>query len=105
MGYGKAIFSNLKVERHIIMKQWEVALRAAEALGLGMDSMILELGCGDGAFANNILSKKFKHVDAYDASTAAIKSAKSRAEGGKVNFLVKDLINFNYEEGEHWDGA
>lgn len=113
VGYGEAIFADSKVERHIISKQWDGAMEAAAKLGLTADSSILELGCGDGAFANSVLSKKFKDVTAYDAAENAIKSASSsatrntdeKAGGENTTFAVKDLIGMDYSDGDRWDGA
>jgi hypothetical protein len=105
VGYGKAIFANSVVEKHIILKQWSGAIDTASRLGVGGESNILELGCGDGAFANSMLAERFAHVDAYDGSTKAIESAKSKARSDNISFNVKDLIHFEYDEGQSWDAA
>lgn len=105
VGYGKAIFSSPSVEKHIISRQWRAVLSAAKSLGLGPDSNILELGCGDGDFANNVLAPRFKHIDAYDGSGSAIDKANSNATTSNVTFSVKDITGLNYQDGARWDGA
>ena len=48
IGYGKAIFANPTVERHIIEKQWRLAIETAREIGVDDGARVLELGCGDG---------------------------------------------------------
>jgi hypothetical protein len=105
IGYGEAIFSSSIIERHIVTKQWEAAIHTAEILGIDRSSTILELGCGDGAFTDSVLAPRFKHVDAYDASGSAIERAQSRTGYKNVSYYVKDLTDFDYEDGSYWDGA
>lgn len=105
IGYGEAVFANKTVEKHIVSKQWETVAHTAEALGLGKNSSVLELGCGDGEFALNVLSGIFKHVDAYEVSAAAVARAQANTKSSNINFQVKDLATYNYEANSHWDGA
>lgn len=105
IGYGKAMFTNTTVAEHILTKHWQAAINTAQSLGLNSNSKILELGCGDGSFAKNILSARFKHIDAFDQSEAAIKRAQSLAKSDKVHYFVEDIANYQYAENACWDGA
>jgi len=105
VGYGKAIFSNSIVEKHVNTKQWESAIETANLLGLNKDSKVIELGCGDGDFAINYLSSYYKTVDAFDISCSAIERARSLSQAENVNFIVKNMTQYEYAENAFWDGA
>jgi SAM-dependent methyltransferase len=105
VGYGDAIFSNATIEKHIVEKQWRVAIETSHVLQLNRQSRILELGCGDGEFAENILSSHFNHIDACDVSSAAIQRARSQVASSKVNYFVADISTYEYEASARWDGA
>jgi len=104
IGYGEAQFSSQLVEHHIITKQWNAVIETAKILGLGEDSKILELGCGDGKFSEHVLATHFKSIDAFDVSEAGIKRAQSLSKSGKVSYGVQDLTKYEYEAEAHWDG-
>ncbi|MBI5235379.1 MAG: class I SAM-dependent methyltransferase [Deltaproteobacteria bacterium] len=105
IGYGKAIFANPTVERHIIEKQWRLAIETAKEIGVDDGARVLELGCGDGEFANNVLTRIYKSIDAYDVAASAIDSAKTHDKSGKVNFVVRDVTDISYAKGDSWDCA
>ncbi|MDP2923142.1 MAG: class I SAM-dependent methyltransferase [Candidatus Omnitrophota bacterium] len=105
IGYGKAIFSNPTVERHITTKQWQSVIYVAGYVGLDKDSRVIELGCGDGNFAENVLSCHYKHVDAYDMSRSAIESARSRSKSENVSYYIQDISTYDFGPNAHWDGA
>lgn len=105
IGYGKAIFSNRTVERHIISKQWQTAIHTANTLGLDRNSTVLELGCGDGTFAENILVSHFGQIDAFDISESAIRKARSQSTSKNVCYHAEDLTTYDYDAKSYWDGA
>jgi hypothetical protein len=53
-GYGEAMYRCSEVER-IRGRCWQAALDIADTLGVPADAHVLDLGCGDGAFANAML--------------------------------------------------
>jgi len=103
VGYNKAIFSNELVANHIISKQWQTVVRVAELLKLGKNSKVIELGCGDGYFAKNILLNYFSRIDAYDFSETAIAAARTRTK--KITFYREDLTTYDFVKDGSWDGA
>ena len=105
VGYDSAMFSNQVIENHIMTKHWQAAIDAAKSLGLDENSKILELGCGDGKFSENILAVHFKHIDAFDMSKSAIKRAQSLSNSEKVSYFAEDVTNYEYEKNAYWDGA
>lgn len=105
IGYGRAMFSNDVVENHIMTRHWQAAISAAKSLGLDENSTILELGCGDGKFAEEILAVHFKRIDAFDISETAIKRAQTISTTGKVSYFVKDVTEYEYDENDYWDGV
>lgn len=105
IGYGNALFRSKRVERHVLARQWEVALDTARRLGIDEAAAVLELGCGDGEFAAEILGPRYRRVDAMDKSKAAIERAAARATGGNVRFSADDVTAYEYRSGDHWDGA
>lgn len=105
VGYNNVIFSNSVVANHIVEKQNIAALNMAEKLGLNEKSRILELGCGDGEFAEYVLSPRFQHIDAYDQSASAIEQARSRLKPDNIQYHVSDLTLHDFKQGSQWDGA
>lgn len=105
VGYGEAQFSNRAVEDSIMIKHWEAVVETAKELGLGEDSTILELGCGDGKFAESVLSRHFKFINAFDISEPAIGRARNACRSGKVAYDARDVTKQQFDEDAHWDGA
>ncbi len=105
IGYGEAQFSTRAVEDQIMTKHWGAVVDAAKGLGLGADSTILELGCGDGKFSETVLSRHFKLITAFDISEPAIERATNNCRSGKVCYQARDITKHEFEEGDHWDGA
>ena len=105
VGYNNVIFSNSVVANHIVGKQNTTALSVARSLGLDRNARIIELGCGDGEFAEHVLSPQFQHVDAYDQSSSAIEQARSRSKANNIQYHVSDLTIHDFEQGSQWDGA
>ena len=93
-GYGHAIFTSRRVEQHVISKQWDMSLQLANFIGLKKNAKILELGCGDGSFANRVLAPNFSKVVAFDYSKEAIRRAKTGAVHKTVGFFTEDLTTF-----------
>lgn len=105
IGYNNVIFSNQVVSNHIVGKQNAAALSVAKSIGLDEESRILELGCGDGEFAEYVLSPQFKLIDAYDQSVSAIERARSRSKANNVLYHGADLTTHDFEQNSQWDGA
>jgi len=104
-GYAATLFRSARVARHVLGKQARVALEVADRLGLETSASVLELGCGDGAFAVEMLGRRYRRVVALDKSRAAIERAAARPAHGDVRFLVADVTTHEYADGERWDGV
>ncbi len=104
-GYGPTIFSSPGVQQHIRSMVWGTALKTAHLLGLDGRSRVLELGCGDGEFALNLLAPNFLSVDGFDYAASAIEKARSFCRHQPVTFSLCDITEFDYAAGQSWDGA
>jgi SAM-dependent methyltransferase len=65
---------------------------------------VLDLGCGDGAFANDMLASYYQFVDGLDKSETAISRAKFGARPD-VSFRAVDLTSLDYETLPLYDAA
>jgi SAM-dependent methyltransferase len=66
---------------------------AFKAAGNPQDAIVVEIGCGDGRDATEII-KYTKNYIGFDIAEKAIKLARERLSG--VKFKVGDAISFNY---------
>lgn len=105
IGYGKAIFSHQMIEDHIMSRHWKTAIEISESLGVNKNSKVLELGCGDGKFAEQVLSARFKFVDALDRSESAIRRAKKQSKSKNVNFRIEDITSYRFDPDGYWECA
>ena len=96
VGYGAAMYRCSEVERHIRGRCWQVALEIADALGVPPDAHVLDLGCGDGAFANAVLAPRYRAVDGLDLAESAIQRAAAEAAGAHVKFRAVDIAALDY---------
>ena len=81
IGYGEAMFGSRAVEQHVNRRLWNIAVEIGRQLGLDPSARVLDLGCGDGAFANAVLARNFVAVDGFDMAEAAIRRAQAHAPG------------------------
>ena len=78
-GYGQAMYRSSDVETHVRGRVWQIAIDIAGLLGVPADGRVLDLGCGDGAFTNQMLAGHYRVVDGIDKSEAAIKRANAES--------------------------
>jgi 2-polyprenyl-3-methyl-5-hydroxy-6-metoxy-1,4-benzoquinol methylase len=90
-GYANYMYNSSEVQQHIIRRQWSGALDIARLLGLTSEGHVLDLGCGDGSFANSVLSQNFRAVDGLDFAEPSILRARSEAPRPEVRFELCDL--------------
>jgi cyclopropane fatty-acyl-phospholipid synthase-like methyltransferase len=103
-GYGQAMYRSSDVEAHVRGRLWHIAVDIAGALGVPEDGHVLDLGCGDGAFANQMLAGRYAVVDGIDKSEAAIKRANAESRG-LVNYRAVDLVTLDYDTLPRYDAA
>jgi SAM-dependent methyltransferase len=105
IGYAEAMYRCSEVERHIRGHCWDVAVEMAHVLGVPQNGRVLDLGCGDGSFANEILADRYAAVEGLDLATAAIRRAEANARGPHVRFRAADIAALNYAELPRYDAA
>ncbi len=96
ISYAEAIYLHSDIEKHISTRLWQEGIKIGDQLGLNKQSNVLDLGCGDGTFANLILSKHFGSVDGFDLSQAGIKRARELATGLHTRFECCDITKIDY---------
>jgi SAM-dependent methyltransferase len=105
IGYDQAMYGSADVERHVRQRLWGVAADIADQIGVPRDGCVLDYGCGDGAFANEVLARKYAAVHGYDLAPAAIERANAAAPGPHVTFVATDLVSLDYDKMPRFDGA
>ena len=103
-GYGQAMYRSSDVEAHVRGRLWQIAIDVAGALGVPADGHVLDLGCGDGAFANQMLAGRYRKVDGIDKSEAAINRANAESRN-HATYRAVDLVTFDYGSLPRYDAA
>ncbi len=104
LGYADAMYASPRVARHLIGRTARLTLEVAEAIGIGERSRVLELGCGDGHFANTHLAPRCARVRGVDKSEAAVERAARHSGHAHVDFEAADITRIELEPGA-WDAA
>src|SRR5262245_61436779 len=99
------MFSSGDVGQRIIERLWTVALDIGTQLGMTPDGHVLDLGCGDGSFANRVLAQHFRAVHGLDFTEAAIRRARAEATKPDVKFEICDLTREDLTTLPHYDGV
>lgn len=106
VSYAEAMFKSSDVEQHVNRRMWDIAIDIGRQLGLSARSRVLDLGCGDGAFANVALARELDHIDGYDLSEAAIRRATANApKPSTMRFAAADIAEMDYAALPRYDGA
>ena len=103
-GYGRAMYSSADVESHVRGRLWGIAVEIADALGTARNGRVLDVGCGDGAFANQVLAARYRSVDGLDKSESAIRRAQNEAKQN-ASYRAADLATFDYDSLPRYDAA
>jgi SAM-dependent methyltransferase len=103
-GYGQAMYRSSDVEAHVRGRLWQIAIDIANELGVPSDGRVIDVGCGDGAFANQMLATHYRAVDGIDKSEAAIRRAQAEARA-HATFRAVDLVTFDYDSLARCDAA
>jgi 2-polyprenyl-3-methyl-5-hydroxy-6-metoxy-1,4-benzoquinol methylase len=104
-GYSSFMFKSGDVEEHVTQRMWSIAIEIGYQLGISSQAHVLELGCGDGAFANHVLAHHFCAVDGVDFAEAGIARAQAQAPRSNVRFAVGDLTRLDLRGMSRFDGA
>jgi SAM-dependent methyltransferase len=104
-GYAEAMYASASVAHHVLGRVWNAAIEIADELAVPQSGRVLDLGCGDGAFAVEMLARRYRHIDGYDKAAAAIKRASAAAPGSNLRFAVADLVALPYAEMPRYDAV
>jgi 2-polyprenyl-3-methyl-5-hydroxy-6-metoxy-1,4-benzoquinol methylase len=104
VSYAKKMYASKDVEQHVRQGLWNVALEIADTLGVAPKGRVLDLGCGDGAFANHSL-RRYGRVDGYDLAPASIERARKEAPGDHYHYQTADLVKLDYNLLPKYDGV
>ncbi len=105
LSYTEAMFSSSLVERHVRRRPYNVALDIADELGVPSSGRVLDLGCGDGEFAIQVLAGRYRQIDGYDKAAAAIERANASASGAMIRFTAADLATLDYTTLPRYDAV
>lgn len=105
VSYAAAMFANGEVEKHVNRRLWKIGIDIGKQLGLNEQSHILDLGCGDGALSNILLSRHYRAVDGFDLSIPAINRANQLAANSNIRFTACDITTMDYSLLPKYDGA
>lgn len=96
VGYDEAMHASQAVAEHILHRSWQTAVDIADRLGAPASGRVLDLGCGDGDFANKVLARRYRAVDGLDKAEAAIARAKTSASTENVHFEAVDITDLDF---------
>jgi len=103
IGYSQAMYASEELAFHCSNRLWDMAIDIARNLGVTGDDYVLDLGCGDGAFANITLSRQFRKVDGFDISQAGIRRAQMNSPREEVQFHLSDITKLDFSKLPHYD--
>jgi len=103
VGYAQAMYASEELAHHVSTRLWEMTVDIARNMGLTEDAYVLDLGCGDGAFANITLSRQFRKVDGCDISQAGIRRARTNSPREEVQFQLSDITQLDFSRLPRYD--
>jgi cyclopropane fatty-acyl-phospholipid synthase-like methyltransferase len=105
LGYARALYGNEEVASHLTRHWWETAIEISRQLGVKENACVLDLGCGDGDFANLALARHFARVDGVDSSEAAIRRAQRNVPREGVRFETCDITRMDFSNRPRYDAV
>ena len=60
--------------------------------------MIIDIGCGKGFLADNLLKLNYENITLVDISLNALKEVKERLNNESLNFIETDILNLKLEQ-------
>lgn len=102
-GYGERMYADGDVESHIRGRLWRMMIDIADAMGVPESGSVLDLGCGDGQFTNQMLAPKYARVHGIDFARPSIERAQREAPGQHTTFDALDITNFDYKSLPRFD--
>jgi len=105
VGYAQAMYNSPDVATHVRNRLWHEAIAIATTIGVSPAAHVLDFGCGDGAFANEVLATRYAAVEGIDKAQAAIARAQASAPGAHVSFRGADLVLMDYATLPRYDAV
>jgi SAM-dependent methyltransferase len=102
--YGGTYYAFESVGSHITTRYWDTAMELADGLGMRAEHRVLDLGCGDGSFANQVLSRRYCTVHGVDFSEAGISKARQDSRPEQTTFNSMDLVVEDVRQLGTFDG-
>jgi 2-polyprenyl-3-methyl-5-hydroxy-6-metoxy-1,4-benzoquinol methylase len=102
--YAQAMYRSADVESHVRGRLWNMCLDIADQLQVARNASVLDYGCGDGAFANLVLSPHYQRVEGLDLSEKAIERA-NREAPANASYRAADLTSLDYSSLGPFDAA
>ena len=96
-GYAAQYFSAADVGAALQAREWDVAMTIAAALDIPSNARVLDIGCGDGAFSNRVLTSRYETVAGADFSSAGVERAQREA-APNASFRTIDLSRDDVSE-------
>jgi len=104
-GYDNTYYVSSDVGEHLSRRLRALAVDIASQIGIREDAHVLDLGCGDGSFANAVLARTYRLVEGCDLSEGGIRRARESAKSTNVRFEVCDLRHLKFRDDQQYDGA
>lgn len=105
LGYARTMYASPELAAHLTRRGWQLALDISAQLGVQQSARVLDLGCGDGDFANFALGAHFARVDGLDASEAGIRRAQSHVQREGVRFERGDVTGLDFTKLPRYDAV
>lgn len=104
IGYEQQYYASPEVGAALQARLQCMAIDLADALATPSAGRVLDIGCGDGAFANRVLAARFSNVTGIDFSSASIDRARQKA-AANASFDTFDLTSRDVAEVGQCDAA
>ena len=104
-GYGQAMYRSSDVEAHVRGRVWQTAIDIAGMLGVPADGRVLDLGCGDGAFTNQMLAAPLPRGRRHRQVGSGHQARQRRVARGHATYRAVDLVTFDYDSLPRYDAA
>lgn len=105
LGYARAMYRNAEVGEYLRRRLWNTAIEVSKELAVQEGSHVLDLGCGDGDFANLALAQHFAKVDGLDVSQAGIRRARANVPREGVQFDLCDITRADFSKFPRYDAV
>ena len=71
------------------------SLNLIQSVAKNKDKKIIDIGCGKGYLADNLINLGFNNLTLLDISRNALAEIKNRVKSKSINYVESDILNFN----------